>query len=256
VIHHRHVPRYLIATSVLFWALIFVAWLSYPAEGQYSIGSHTFSFLGSWNEEHNPRYWWIFTIAMLFWGLSFIPIAYYKFTRFQHVSKYGAMFAAFWLAIGGLGIAGVGLIPDVRDNFYGFGVRWTDVHERFTILVVAGFLFGLTTLNVLLNIDRIRHRHFGEAHGFGLRSLHWPFVMLGIVFAAAIANQLWWSAQYEARKAQAELEGIPIGSSWKESLHTIYAFPLWEHILIYALAVFIVWFTLALHAAGEQPEDE
>jgi hypothetical protein len=68
-LERTEIRRYLIFMTGVFWGLIFLAWLGYPAEHKYSITTHTFSFLGSYNEEHSPQWWWLFSIAMLFWSV-------------------------------------------------------------------------------------------------------------------------------------------------------------------------------------------
>ncbi|MCK5863064.1 MAG: hypothetical protein KAH38_11295, partial [Candidatus Hydrogenedentes bacterium] len=67
------IRRYLILMSVVFWGFILLAWIGYPAENKYSIMTHTFSFLGSYKTKHSPQWWWLFSIAMLFWCCAGIP---------------------------------------------------------------------------------------------------------------------------------------------------------------------------------------
>lgn len=247
------IPRYLALKATIFWSLIFLAWLSYPAEHAYSIMSHTFSFLGSWNPEHNPEWWWVFSIAMVFWGVSTVPLVLYIRRRFLPLHPIGANVGAVLMGLGCLGVVLVGLIPDVRDPLYG-DTRWTDVHEKAAILVGVGFALGILWHGMLLLRDRWKHRHFEGGHGWHARAFVWPFALWTAVVAVAVANQVRWGMMYEARKAAATEAGEPIGSSWGESLHTVYAFPLWENVVIYALYAFLIWFTFCLYAVDHREQ--
>lgn len=246
----RWIPRYVAFKATTFWGLIFLAWLSYPAEHHYSIMSHTFSFLGSWDPQHNPKWWWIFTVAMVFWGTATVPLVVAGYKRFRPVSRVGAGIGAALMLLGCIGVIVVGLVPDVRDPFIA-GKRWTDVHEVAAVLVAVGFTLGILWHAGLIVKDRFGTRRFSHAHGFHLRAFFWPYALWGTVVAVAAANQIRWGLLYERRKAAAAAAGETIKSSWGESLNTIYAFPLWENVVIYALFAFLVWFTLAVHGAPE-----
>lgn len=240
------IPRYVAFKATTFWGLILLAWISYPSDHEYSIMSHTFSFLGSWNPEHNPDWWWIFTVAMVFWGVATIPLVAYSYRRFRVVSRWGAGMGAFFMLIGCVGVIVVGLVPDVRDTLYG-EMRWTEVHAIAAVLVAAGFTLGILWHAGLIVKDRFGARHFDTAHGFHFRAFLWPYLLWGGMVTVAAANQIRWGILYETRKAEAATAGERIGSSWAESLHTIYAFPLWENLVIYTLFAWLVWFTLVVH---------
>lgn len=234
--------RYLLFMAGTFWALIGLAWLSYPEENHYSIMSHTFSFLGSYEEEHNPRWWWIFSVAMMFWALSMAPIIQYFYRRFAIISRSGAVAGAFLFSVGSVGIAIVALFPDVKAPI--FGVRITEIHEKGAILTAIGFVLGILLHGGLLIYNRFSTRH----EAFRMRKLAGPYLLWsGMVFAAAY-NQVSWGITYERMKRDAAAAGQQIRSSWGESLNTIYAFPLWENLVIYTLFAFLVWFALAVPA--------
>jgi hypothetical protein len=252
---HVSLPRYAVLKAAVFWTLILLAWLSYPAENRYSIMSHTFSFLGSWNEEHNPAWWWIFSLAMVFWGVSGVPLSLYFFRRFRVVSPRGAGIGAAFTLLGCVGVVLVGLVPDVRDPFYG-ELRWTEVHTVAAILVAVGFTLGILWYGGLILRDRFGARHFERAHGFGPGSFAWPYLVWGGMLAVAVGNQVRWEMLYTARKAEALAKGETIRSSWGESINTIYAFPLWENLVIYTLFAFLVWFAIVLHGTESAPRPE
>ena len=133
--------RYLVAMAGSFWGCILLAWISYPADHHYSIMSHTFSFLGSYSPEHNPRWWWIFSAAMMLWAVLMLPLVQYHYRRFAAVSRWGARVGAGLFLLGSVGTAIVALYPDATDRVLG-GFRSTDVHEKGAVLVAIGFTEG------------------------------------------------------------------------------------------------------------------
>ena len=101
--------RLVLLKAGIFWGLIFLCWVIYPAENAFSIQTHTFSFLGSFEEKHNPAGWWLFTVAMCFWGIAMLPFAAYVYRRFVSSLPPGGGFVCGHLAARGLGIALVGI---------------------------------------------------------------------------------------------------------------------------------------------------
>ena len=66
------------------------------------------------------------------------------------------------------------------------------------------------------------------------------------VTGTGVCNQVIWGMRYEEMKKTAAATGAQIRSSWGESLNTVWAFPLWENLVIYTLFIFLAWFTLAM----------
>ena len=250
----HEVRRYLLAKTLVFWTLIFAAWWTYPAENHYSIMSHTFSFLGSFTDEHNPQWWWLFSIAMLFWALALVPVALYIHARFVALSRWGARVGTVLFLVASLGIALVALFPDAPDPVFGT-LRWTEIHEKGALLTAIGFVFGILWHAALLIWAALRPQHLPAAHLRHPRMVL-PFVLWFGVVAAATYNQITWTLKYEAMKAAAQTSGASIRSSWGESLNTIYAFPLWENIVIYALFAFLVAFAWSLSHTEPTPVQE
>jgi len=247
----HEVRRFLLAKTLVFWALIFAAWWTYPTENHYSIMSHTFSFLGSFTDEHNPRWWWLFSVAMLFWALALVPLALYVHARFAALSPWGARIGAGLFLIASVGIALVALFPDAPDPVFG-AVRWTEIHEKGAVLTAVGFVFGILWHAGLLVSAALRPQHPAAAPLRHPRMVL-PFVFWFGVAAAATYNQVTWTLKYEAMKASAQASGESIRSSWGESLNTVYAFPLWENLVIYALFAFLIAFVWSLSHSEPAP---
>jgi len=225
----------------LFWGIIFLCWLAYPAENHYSIMTHTFSFLGSWEAKHNPEWWWLFTAAMLFWASATVPLTLYVHQRFKVISAWGASAGALLLLVGCAGTAMVACFPDAGGLFAG-ELRWTDIHEKAAITVAVGFVLGIPWHGVLL----LRDRFLGGDNGFNHRRLLWPYLFWLTITGVAVFFQTRWAVLYTEMKTVAAASGEHIGSSWAEALNTRYSFPLWENVVIYTLFAFLIWFALAL----------
>ncbi len=241
--------RYVAAVSLVFWGTIFIAWLSYPKEHHYSIMTHTFSFLGSFESKHNPQWWWIFSMAMVFWGCASIPLAQYIRRRFHPFSKWGARIGALLLTLGSTGIALVACFPDARGTVIG-AWEWTDIHEKAAVLAAAGYIFGNTWHGLLLLLDALPAWWTQTAPRVARLLLLWPFLFWLTVTGAAAYFLIAWEFLYAEMRAAAAASGTHIGSSWSEAMNTRYSFPLWENITIYTLFLFLMWFTLTL------PRDE
>ncbi|HNZ49117.1 MAG TPA: DUF998 domain-containing protein [Candidatus Hydrogenedentes bacterium] len=246
----RSIKIYLASMSVLFWSLIFLAWLGYPTEHKYSIMTHTFSFLGSYDPQHSPVWWWLFTVALILWGMTTIPLVFYIHRHFSELSTAGAHTGAACLLTGAVCIMLVGIFPDVKTPLTST-LRVTDVHEKVALLAAAGFILGNFTHGFLLLKDRFSgrqnlfvHRYFAVLYG----------IWLSILFTASYFL-IKWEFVYAQMKAAAQATGQPIGSSWSEAMNTIYSFPLWENILIYSFFVFLVSKTLILSSDGPAVED-
>lgn len=236
---------YLAVQTALFWGLIVLAWLGYPADHHFSIRTHTFSFLGSYNPEHNPRFWWLFSLTMVFWGLSEIPVVLHFHRSFAKCAPWLSAAGTGWLAVGCLGIMLVGIFPDVRDEWRA-GLRYTQVHTWAALLVAVGFGSGFLLYVLALLKSVLQRAWTGTTRGFPHRRAAWP-LLFWVAGTGTCLFMLWrWAHIYGRMKALAASTGRPIGSSWAEGLKTWYSFPLWENLAIYTLYVALVWLALAV----------
>jgi hypothetical protein len=207
--------------------------------------THTFSFMGSFEAKHNPQWWWIFSIAMTFWGVATVPLVFYLYRRFALISPWGAPVGLLLFLTGCAGIVGVAMFPDARGNVIG-NFEWTEIHEKAAVTVAAAFTLGILWHGILLLKDRLSRRGRSGHSAFDHRKLLWPYLFWTVMFGISVYHLAAWERIYAARKAAALAAGTPIGSSWSEALNTRYSFPLWENILIYTLFIFLMWFILAV----------
>jgi len=239
------IRRYLMVMSCVFWGFIFLAWLGYPAEHKYSITTHTFSFLGSYNEEHNPQWWWLFSIAMLFWCFAGMALAQYYRRRFSEISVWAAWVGAILFMLGCLNIGLVAVFPDVRTVLSN-GMRVTEIHEKVAVFAAASFILCIIWHGVLLLKDWLGEVLFGNDRQLAHSGMWPPYVFWLTVLIVGSYHLIKWEHIYAAKKAAAKAAGLHIGSSWSEAMGTRYAFPLWENVLIYTLFIFLIWFAAAL----------
>jgi len=244
-LHAQEVVRYVTALAVLFWCKIALCWWIYPAENQFSILTHTFSFLGRWEDYHNPNGWWLFSSAMFLWGILQVPLVLYAHRRMRAISLWGARMATALLLLGSISISIVGLFPDVRGEVIGT-LEYRDIHTWAAILVFVGYALGIGGYGILIARDRIRDGQGKSDAGLHHARFALPFAFWIVVVVAAGFFQGRWAFTYARMRAEAEALGQTIGSSWAESSGTIWAFQLWENLVIYALFIFWVWFMLVL----------
>ncbi len=241
----RALLGYLTFMSVTFWSFIFLAWLMYPSENSYSIMTHTFSFLGSHEEKHNPDWWWIFSIAMLFWCFSAMPVVLYIYRHFTRLTVWGARLGAALLLTGCVHIGLVGIFPDARGMVFGVA-RQSEVHKWVAIIAAAAFILGIGWHGLMLLGDLLIAALRGKPRRLAHRWLLPPYVFWLTVLATSSYFLIKWEFVYAGMKAAAQSSGVSIGSSWSEAMNTLYSFPLWENICIYTLFIFLVWFSGAL----------
>jgi len=239
--------RYLITEALVFWGLIVLCWVIYPLENHYSIMTHTFSFLGSWEDKHNPSGWWLFSVAMLFWGCANIPITFYVGRRFRPAAPWGARLGTALFLLGSTGVLGVAFFPDARGLVIG-NWEYTDIHEKAALLVFSGFGVGIPWHALLVLKDQFSRPSRGD---FSLSRLAPPYAVWFSMFSVAAYFQVKWEYVYADLKAAAANTGADIGSHWSAALNTQYSFPLWENLVIYTLFVFLAWFALSLPADPE-----
>ena len=232
--------RYVACKTVIFWGLILLCWSLFPRENEFSIMTHSFSYLGSFEPFHNPRWWWIFTVAMVLWGVALVPLVLYIHRRFVHVSRWGAAVAAFELLLGCLGLVLVGAIPSVHGQLVG-NQSWAGIHRDAGLLVAIAFCAGIFAHELLLFRDGFTRKRLGK-HGYW--RFFWPYLVFWAIAFTATYFLVRWMFVYEELKRAAAATGRQLEGSWTEALHTWYSIPMWETVMICTLYVFLLWFVL------------
>lgn len=242
---------YVTLLAVVFWGLIFISWRIFPKDHHYSIMTHTFSFLGSFEPKHNPDTWWVFSIAMAFWGTCFVPLTFYFRRRFALISPKGAWAGNALFLMGCLGIVLIAFFPDAHGKVIG-NLEYTHIHMKAALLVALGFGVGIPLHIALLFRDWRTGQRAGVATPFTHRRYVWPSAIWIAVIGTGLYFQIGWDFRYPQLKAAAVAAGKDFGSPWTEAMNTRYSFPLWEHLAIYSIFLFLIWCAAALSLEEEK----
>jgi hypothetical protein len=214
--------------------------------------SHSFSYLGGFDACHNPAWWWVFSIAMTFWGLATVPVVLYMYRRFAVVRRRSARIGALILLLGCLGIILVGVIPTGHGGPEST-FDWGRAHRRAGLLVAIAFGIGIFWHEILLFVDGFTRRKLGTS---GYWRYVWPYTFWwGMAFLATYFLVKWMFV-YERMKLEAAAAGTVLRGSWTEALDSWYSIPFWETVMIVTLYIFLVWLPLALpkEVPKEAPE--
>lgn len=235
---------YLAVEALVFWGTIFFCWRRFPPENAFSIHTHTFSYLGSFEPDRNPPGWWLFSIAMVFWGLASVPVVLHNLRRLAPANPRGLWVTGGLMLTGCLGIVLVGLFPDARGPVFG-PIRWTNIHYIGAAVLVLGFILGI------LRFARAVRRAARDTtlDAATRRACQWaraPQVFFLTISSVALTFLVLWIFVYEQRRAAAEAAGRVFGSPWLEAMHTPYSFPLWDNVFVQSLFVYLAWTALAL----------
>jgi hypothetical protein len=237
----RHeLGRYLIGMSGIFSGVIALCWMGYPVEKKWWIASHYFSSLGSFSHKRNPTWWWLFSIAMIFWSMALVPLVLYLYRRYATITRIGAAVGAFWLFWGCAGLALIAIFPDAPTPLVG-NIRWNHVHITAGIITSVGFNLGFVWHGLLLAYDSCSSRSTGL---FRHRKFAGPYLLWAGMIGTAAYFRITWHGVYHEMKAAAVASSRHIGSSWAESLNTCYSLPLWENLLTYMWFIIVVWMVL------------
>ncbi len=244
----QHTPteiRWHLAFLVLvFWGLVFCAWMGYPAEHKYSVTKKTLSALGSFDERHNPEWFWLFSVAMVYCGLTMMPVILYIRRRLMAVSEFGARVGSVFFLVGCAAIILTGLFPDARQPVIG-EVQWREVHVKVAVMIAVAFSLGIVWHGGLIIRDKLTRATFAEQGRFPYLSLIGPFLVCLPVFAA-IGMRIEWDSVWAAINGIASAPRNEIASHLSDATHGLRKFPLLEHLSIWALTVFVVWFAAVL----------
>lgn len=238
-------PRYLLGMSLVFWGLVYFCWRLYPAENQFSIMTHFFSFLGSFDEKHNPQGWWLFSIALIFLGIAHIPLTIFFYRRFSVISKHGAALGALLFLLGSVGMILVAFFPESRRHF------WDDLSFGVIHIRIAGFsamVFGLGIFwhGLLLIKGWFFMTENTASHSFHYQRLVWPYAFWMLMFLLTAWHLIQRHFMYMVLRKAIAAGDAPSVHYFKAFSDSRFSLFLWENIIIYTWFIFLIWFSLAL----------
>lgn len=244
---------YLAVEALIFWGVILLCWRRFPPENAFSIHTHTFSYLGSYELDRNPGGWWLFSIAMVFWGLASVPIVLHCLRGLAKAHTRGLRLTGAFLLTGCFGIVLVGLFPDARGPVFG-SVRWTNLHYIGAVVLVLGFLIGISRFARALR-RAAQDSTLDECLRLTFRRAQWPQRLFLGMSTVALTLLVAWIFVYEHRRAAAEAAGRVFGSPWHEAMNTPYSFPMWDNIFVQSLFIYLAWTALALSGCSKHRPD-
>lgn len=236
---HTEMRWHLAIIVIVFWGLVLCARIGYETGRDYSMHKQMLSALGSFDERHNPQWFWIFTLAMVFCGTFLVPVTFYIHRRFLVISEWGARIGMCLFLLGCTGITFTGLFPDAHLKLFG-EVSSSKIHGITASLIIIGFFFGMILHGILLLKDKFRNQEFAEGD-----ASYWKFIGPYLVCAAVVGatlSRIRWDYLYSAILAS----GADAARYWDDALKGLDHFPLLEHLAIWALTIYIVWFTILL----------
>ncbi len=251
----REIRWHLAIIVVVFWGLVLCARMGYETGREYSIHKQMLSALGSFDERHNPEWFWVFTLAMVFCGTALVPVIFYVHHRFRVISEWGARVGMYLFLAGCAGIAFTGVFPDAHYKFFG-AIGSNKIHVFCASWIIIGFFFGMVWHGVLLLKDKFNERNFAT-NG---KTAYWRFIGPYLVCAAVVGTVLarvQWEYVFNALQALLSASREQAAEYWDNALQRLDHFPLLEHLAIWALTIYIVWFTALLpHRPGRRDEQE
>lgn len=236
----RHSPveiRWHLAILVVgYWGLVLCAWLGYPAENQFSVTTRMLSALGSFEDRYNPHWYWLFSIAMVFCGLCMAPVMLYVRRRLLAVSAWGASVGALFFLSGCAAIMLTGLFPYAHRDFLGW--QLAHLHMNAAALITVSFALGAVWHGLLLLKDGFARRTLYQ-HGTrpNLRFTGPFLVCIPVIFV--LGQRIRWQSVF--------------AGNMTEAFSGMAHFPFLEHIAIWTLTVFVVWFTIILPHPETEP---
>jgi hypothetical protein len=217
-------------------ALFFLAWLFYPSKNHFSILTHTFSFLGSFEQRHNPRGFIFFSLGLIYQSLLFVPLFMYRHRQLALVWRTPARIATALFLAGCAGLVVVALFPDARQDFIQ-DLSYGRIHNRAALLAYLGFLSGMGIDALIYTRDCLFPRPGASPR---LRWIALPvFVSLAAVVVSGSYFLAKWESLYPVLRAQ-----NPHLKHWPGV--GIYSFPLWEWIIMLSFLVAIYGLSLSL----------
>ncbi|CAL6031601.1 Conserved_hypothetical protein [Hexamita inflata] len=236
----------------LIWCIYGLSYFTYNTSNHYSVLSCTFSFLGSWDSNRNPTGWYWFTIGMVLSSLFEVPLVLYVHLRLVNVNKTLAQVGTgFWL----VGIVSQFLVGcfSCSNSLLAGDVSFGDVHNNVASVTFVALLVGAPVYAALVGYDKPEScRKIGK--GNILNHFYTDLFMIIVVFAicTVVFFCVLWQIVYLVLKSK----NPDMGSSFNESMNTVFSFALWENVVIITLYI-ILWgfpFTLPTRIDGLAPK--
>lgn len=240
----REIRCHLILLAIGYWVLVYFAWRGYMEQRPYSVMTHTLSALGSFDKNHNPNAFWLFSVAMVFCGTAMIPIILYIRRKIAVMSELGAWVGSLLFLMGCIAIILTGVFPDAHGKVVG-SWEWRDIHMKSAVTIAVGFGLGLIWHWILIIRDMVTQGTLAESGKLPYLKIMGPFTVTLPIFTA-IALRLEWKYFFAAIQAGLRLSVEEMQRYWEIVGKDFRSFPLLEHMSIWGLTVFVIWFAAVM----------
>ncbi|MBN2156480.1 MAG: DUF998 domain-containing protein [Candidatus Lokiarchaeota archaeon] len=219
---------YVIIQILVFLTFLGLARFTYPQENNYSIMTHTMSFLGSKEEFRNPKGWYFFSIAIIWITIADIPLNLYIFRYLLTFSLVAAWMMIISAAISTLFGILVSIFTDTDTDRELAGGNFIQdlksgrLHNVAAVITFATFIVA----NLIVGFAYV-------FNPFQRPLYNWvpPFlIFVGVLIGFFLFNWLW---QKKCKKNK-DLEPFP-GKA------PLFSFPFWEWLLFISLYIFLFW---------------
>ncbi|CAL5986460.1 Conserved_hypothetical protein [Hexamita inflata] len=197
----------------------------------YAPWKYTFSKLGSFDDQYNPKYYLLFSACL--WSLiAFdIPMTFFIYRRNQLISKFGASISQIFYIIGWIGIILDGCFCTSTKLIKGTQIQYISVHIKVSSAGAIGFALALLNNGVLMFIDQ---NNIGCIKNSGKKQFKCAkqiiivaIIMSVILISAAITQSIDTTGQ-------------------KQWIQYLLGFELWENIIIFAIITSLLWNAMIL----------
>lgn len=210
-----------------FFTFLFISWLLYPSELDYSILTHTISYLGDYTQ--NPKGWILFSISFIIIGISFIPLVLYIHHRVVLIEKFWGTLATFFLLGGSFGVILIAFFPDVHGADFFQDISLGKAHVIISLITFLNFAAGFTINGILFLVNAYPKIHRGKPDLYPEAHTRYVFIAFAIIGIGTLITQRIASIR---------------NYDWPSP--GIYSFPLWEWLLSLTFFISIYWLALTL----------
>ncbi|MHA1672616.1 MAG: DUF998 domain-containing protein [Promethearchaeota archaeon] len=231
--------RFMLISGILFFLSAFCSWLLYPADLNYSIMTHTISYLGDYAQ--NPKGWVLFSISFIIIGLSFIPLILYIHRRVVLIERFWGSMGSSFLMGGGFGVVLIAFFPDVHGEDFFLDMTLGKAHVLVSLITMIMFSCGLTVYGILFLFNAYPKINKGRSDLYPNAHTRYVIIAFAVIGLGTLITQ-----------RIANIRDYP----WPHP--GIYSFPLWEWLLSFTFFASVYWlaYTLPNKIPGPQASPE
>ncbi|MCF2141489.1 MAG: hypothetical protein K9W44_15650 [Candidatus Lokiarchaeota archaeon] len=223
----RQLLHYMGLCAGLFFALLFISWQFYPKSLNYSILTHTISYLGDYTQ--NPKGWLYFTFSFIVIGLSFIPLIFYIHSRVVLIERWWGRLGSLFLIEGSIGIIIIAFFPDVHGADFFQDMTLGKAHVLISTVTFLLFSAGFTIYGILFLVNAYPNIHRGKPDLYPNAHTRYVFISFAVFGMGTLITQI-----------ISNIRDYP----WPGP--GIYSFPLWEWLLSFNFFISIYWLAFTL----------